>query len=200
MASNISSKTYLDYAGLTYLVQNHIIDKKIGTTVGDMLYVSAVNNNIPTYGRIGVPTSPPASGTDNYVMWCALNSGGTLSGPVWTNFSGLLGAMELMTDPMTAEGDIIYALNSTIPQSSKKAPGRLGLGSTGQVLIARNETNVKQPEWKTIAWLFGTYNASSNPYTDAAYNSNSSGKLCLNLPDIQSIPTTGANSIDSLFS
>jgi len=51
----MAAQKYLDYSGLAHLVSNYVINKKIGTTVGDILYVSAVDaNGIPTYSRLAV--------------------------------------------------------------------------------------------------------------------------------------------------
>ena len=55
----MATQKYLDYAGLTHLANNYIINKKIGTAVGDILYVSAVNSQtgIPTYSKLGIGTN-----------------------------------------------------------------------------------------------------------------------------------------------
>jgi len=193
MASNISSKKYLDYDGLTYLANNYIINKKIGTTVGDMLYVSQVNSNIPTYARIAAPSGSDTNGW--YILNIERNAGTGNEPPTWTLLSTLLTNVGALTNPMTSEGDIIYG---GTPQNGIAAPTRLGLGNTSQILVAFNEQLTQRPYWYYIKWVFGTYDASTNPYTTVNYDSTAGG-LALQLPDIQSIPTTGTDSIDSLF-
>ena len=86
----MATQKYLDYAGLTHLANNYIINKKIGTTVGDILYVSSVNaqTGVPTYNRLGIGTNGkvlkvvsgvPAWADDSVITYSA-GTGLSLSG------------------------------------------------------------------------------------------------------------------------
>lgn len=66
------AKTFLDNTGLSYLINNYIINKRIGTTKGDILYVSSVTSDMPTWARLGI-------GSNNQILRV---SNGV---PTWSN-------------------------------------------------------------------------------------------------------------------
>ena len=104
------------------------------TTLGDIAYRSSTAN---------VNTRLPL-GTAGQVL--KVNSGGTA--PEWaTDATG-------MTNPMTTTGDTIYS-------SSGSTPARLGIGSTGQVLVVSGGV----PTWGTAGGMTqlatGTFSGSS---------------------------------------
>lgn len=112
----MAANKFLDYAGLQHLVNNYIINKKTGTTVGDILYVSSVASNIPTYSRLGIGTEGqvlkvvsgvPAWATDTVGVYYA-GTGLTLDGTTFNHSNSVTAQTTQALYPITydAQGHI----------------------------------------------------------------------------------------------
>ena len=218
--SNITTKKYLDYEGLTYFTTNHVIDKQLGTAKGDILYVSAFSAG--TSGSPNTVTwSKLAIGSTNQVL--KVGSGGV---PVWGSDAGMI-------NPMTTQYDIIYGGTSGAPTRLGKGSNYTLLGINSSGALAYNSLNsltVSYGATPTVK-VYNPFSASHDldgiTFKNADFdcsvsaqnnmtialsesvvmscsisgtNNPSVSHQALTLPDIQSIPNTGSDSIESLFS
>ena len=72
---------YLDYVGLKHLIDNYIINKSLGVSIGDILYVDSINDNIPTYSRLPIGNQGDfLTVNDKKPFWTSITPGGYEAG------------------------------------------------------------------------------------------------------------------------